>query len=114
MSQVERDVIPVNSLDTLRQIPDVLACLWPNSLLLYRRPDDRRYRLGVGRYDTPARTLPGRIAQAQALEPVELSATAVADLYSIATRLCIKLGEDGLVAITSDRALNFARGGGMR
>ncbi|MFI0711543.1 hypothetical protein ACH4SK_12960 [Streptomyces inhibens] len=66
----------------------------------------------AARYDAPARTLPGRIAQAQALEPVELSATTVADLYNIATRLCIKLGEDGLVAITADRALNSARIGG--
>ncbi|GAA2327671.1 hypothetical protein OG436_22835 [Streptomyces caniferus] len=66
----------------------------------------------AARYDTLARKLPGRISQAQALEPAELSATAVADLYNIATRLCIKLGEDGLVAITADRALASARIGG--
>ncbi|WP_438486825.1 helix-turn-helix domain-containing protein [Streptomyces sp. S186] len=198
VSQVERDVIPVNSLDTLRQISDVLGMSLAELLAAVRPPgrspvsarrrsgstrvvhnlgpeegDDpvRRRELlaaaavvfasplagatpaeastlapledlllygtatvpknsevspaGVAaavktsrqdfraaRYDTLARTLPGRIAQAQALEPVELSATAVADLYNIATRLCIKLGEDGLMAITSDRALNSARVGG--
>ncbi|MEU3990757.1 helix-turn-helix transcriptional regulator [Streptomyces platensis] len=197
VSQVERDVIPVNSLDALRQISDVLgislaellaAAPPERSPVSARRPsgstrvvrnlgpeegDDpvRRRELlaaaavvfasplagaapaeastlapledhllygtatvpkrsevspaGVAaavkaswqdfraaRYDTLARNLPGRIAQAQALEPAELSATAVADLYNIATRLCIKLGEDGLVAITADRALNSARIGG--
>ncbi|MGW1196293.1 XRE family transcriptional regulator [Streptomyces sp. NPDC002536] len=71
-----------------------------------------RQEFRAARYDRLARTLPSRIAQAAALEPVELSATAVADLYNIATRLCIKLGEDGLVAITADRALNSARIGG--
>ncbi|AWN28155.1 transcriptional regulator [Streptomyces sp. NEAU-S7GS2] len=71
-----------------------------------------RQEFRAARYDTLARNLPGRIAQAQALEPAETSATAVADLYNIATRLCIKLGEDGLVAITADRALTSARIGG--
>lgn len=71
-----------------------------------------RQEFRAARYDTLARNLPGRIAQAQALEPVETSATAVADLYNIATRLCIKLGEDGLVAITADRAPTSARIGG--
>ncbi|MEK2476639.1 helix-turn-helix transcriptional regulator [Streptomyces noursei] len=71
-----------------------------------------RQHFRAARYDTLAKTLPGHIATAKALEPVEASATAVADLYNIATRLCIKLGEDGLVAITADRALNSARAGG--
>ncbi|KUM89753.1 transcriptional regulator [Streptomyces cellostaticus] len=71
-----------------------------------------RQHFRAARYDTLARTLPGQIARAQALKPAEVSATAVADLYNIAARLCIKLGEDGLVAITADRALNSARIGG--
>ncbi len=71
-----------------------------------------RQHFRAARYDTLAKTLPGQIAQAQALKPAEVSAAAVADLYNIAARLCIKLGEDGLVAITADRALNSARAGG--
>ncbi|WP_189953228.1 helix-turn-helix domain-containing protein [Streptomyces alanosinicus] len=71
-----------------------------------------REHFRAARYDTLAKTLPGQIAQAQALKGAEESATAVADLYNIAVRLCIKLGEDGLVAITADRALNSARIGG--
>lgn len=66
------------------------------------------------RYDTLARALPGRIALAQALgadgHPGQ-AATAVAELYTTATRLCIKLGEDGLAAVTADRALTAALGG---
>ncbi|MGW7007919.1 hypothetical protein ACWGCW_35280 [Streptomyces sp. NPDC054933] len=198
MSQVERDVIPVNSLETLRQISDVLGVSLPGllaaappagqspvsvrrrsasarvvrnlgpeegddpvrrrellaaaavvfaspltgaataeantltpleDLLLYgtatvpKQSDPSaagvaavvrasRQDFRAARYDALARALPGRIALAGALEPVELSATAVADLYNVATRLCIKLGEDGLVAITADRALNSARIGG--
>ncbi|MFE5668296.1 hypothetical protein ACFQ7W_30755 [Streptomyces niveus] len=69
-----------------------------------------------GHGDTLARALPSRIALAQALgrEHVDgqgQSATAVAELYSIATRLCIKLDEDGLAAVTADRALIAALAG---
>ncbi|MCQ0023978.1 helix-turn-helix domain-containing protein [Streptomyces somaliensis DSM 40738] len=66
------------------------------------------------RYDALARALPGRIALAQALSTgghTEQAATAVAELYTTATRLCIKLGEDGLAAVTADRALTAALGG---
>nr|WP_202548929.1 helix-turn-helix domain-containing protein [Streptomyces sp. SID8352] len=66
------------------------------------------------RYDTLARALPARIALAQALSahgPSEQAATAVSELYTTATRLCIKLGEDGLAAVTADRALTAALGG---
>lgn len=197
VSQAERDVIPVNSLETLRCISDVLDLPLPELLAAappgrrsasaHRRPASTRVGRNLGpeegddpmrrrellaatavvfaspltsappaeattltpledlllygtvtapegsdispagvacavkaarqdfraaRYDTLAQTLPGQIAQAQALGPVEVSATAVADLYNIAARLCIKLGEDGLVAITADRALNSARSGG--
>ncbi|MFJ9416671.1 helix-turn-helix domain-containing protein [Streptomyces sp. NPDC101227] len=198
VSQVERDVIPVNSLETLRHICDVLEVPLPEllgaapppgqppvwarrrsastrvvrnlgpeegddpvrrrellaaaavvfasapasatpaeastlapleDLLLYGTasvPEDSdvspagvaagvkasRQHFRAARYDTLARNLPGQIAQARALRSTEISATAVADLYNIAARLCIKLGEDGLVAITADRALNSARIGG--
>ncbi|GHI10215.1 hypothetical protein Scel_85360 [Streptomyces cellostaticus] len=198
VSQVERDVIPVNSLETLRRLSEVLGIALPELLAAApspgqvptsasRRPASTRVGGNLGpeegddpvrrrellaaaavvftspltsatpaqastlapledlllygtapvpensdvspagvtaavkaarqhfraaRYDTLARTLPGQIARAQALKPAEVSATAVADLYNIAARLCIKLGEDGLVAITADRALNSARIGG--
>ncbi|MCC5036029.1 XRE family transcriptional regulator [Streptomyces sp. WAC 00631] len=101
-------------------------------LLLYRRPavalagpdpsvatvtaavDASRQDFGACRYDRLARALPARIALAQALGAEgmpEQSATAVAALYNTATRLCIKLGEDGLAAVTADRALTAALGG---
>ncbi|MEV4975038.1 helix-turn-helix domain-containing protein [Streptomyces scopuliridis] len=76
--------------------------------------DASRRDFGTCRYDTLARALPQRIALAQALGRegvVEESATAVAELYSTATRLCIKLGEDGLAAVTADRALTAALSG---
>lgn len=68
---------------------------------------------GTCRYDALARALPARIALAQALgrerpDGQEQSASAVAELYNLATRLCIKLGEDGLAAVTADRALTAA------
>ncbi|GAA0900466.1 helix-turn-helix transcriptional regulator [Streptomyces thermoalcalitolerans] len=66
------------------------------------------------RYDALARALPARIALAHALGAdghPEQAATAVAELYSAATRLCIKLGEDGLAAVTADRALTAALSG---
>lgn len=64
--------------------------------------DASRRDFGTCRYDILARALPSRIVLAQALGRegrAEESATAVAELYSIATRLCIKLGEDGLAAV---------------
>ncbi|WP_405743012.1 XRE family transcriptional regulator [Streptomyces sp. NBC_01525] len=66
------------------------------------------------RYDALARALPARIALAQALGAdghPEQAATAVAELYATTTRLCIKLGEDGLAAVTADRALTAALSG---
>ncbi|MFI1014718.1 helix-turn-helix domain-containing protein [Streptomyces sp. NPDC020965] len=73
-----------------------------------------RREFGTCRYDVLARALPSRIALAQALGQqgaAERSATAVAALYNTATRLCIKLGEDGLAAVTADRALTAALSG---
>ncbi|MFI9789034.1 helix-turn-helix domain-containing protein [Kitasatospora sp. NPDC051984] len=64
------------------------------------------------RYDTLARALPGRIAAAEMVGAPEERARAVAQLFNIATRLCIKVGDNNLVAITSDRALTAARSGG--
>lgn len=70
-----------------------------------------RREFAACRYDTLAHVLPNRIALAQALGQhgaVEASATALAELYNTATRLCIKLDEDGLAAVTADRALTAA------
>ncbi|MFS0694064.1 helix-turn-helix domain-containing protein [Streptomyces nitrosporeus] len=69
---------------------------------------------GACRYDVLARVLPARILFAQALGSQghpEQAATSVAELYTTATRLCIKLGEDGMAAVTADRALTAALGG---
>jgi transcriptional regulator with XRE-family HTH domain len=76
--------------------------------------DTSRLDFGACRYDRLARALPARIALAQALGAdgmPEHSAAAVAELYNTATRLCIKLGEDGLATVTADRALTAALGG---
>ncbi|MFD9816978.1 helix-turn-helix domain-containing protein [Streptomyces sp. NPDC059080] len=76
--------------------------------------DASRQGFSACRYDALARALPARIALAQALGTdghPEHAATAVADLYNITTRLCIKLGEDGLAAVTADRALTAALSG---
>ncbi|MFI0264171.1 XRE family transcriptional regulator [Streptomyces sp. NPDC017056] len=73
-----------------------------------------RQEFGACRYTALADALPQRIAAAQALGDAEhpaWSATAVAELYCTATRLCVKLGEDGLAAVTADRALTAALGG---
>ncbi|MGW4381243.1 XRE family transcriptional regulator [Kitasatospora sp. NPDC004531] len=63
-------------------------------------------------YDALARALPGRIAAAQAVGSAEERARNVAQLYSLAARLCIKIGDNNLVAVTADRALTAARNGG--
>ncbi|MBB1259351.1 XRE family transcriptional regulator [Streptomyces alkaliterrae] len=73
-----------------------------------------RTEFSACRYDTLSRALPARIALAEAFGSEgspEQAATAVARLYSIATRLCIKLGEDGLAPVTAGRALSAALGG---
>ncbi|MCB5908666.1 helix-turn-helix domain-containing protein [Streptomyces pinistramenti] len=76
--------------------------------------DASRQGFSACRYDALARALPARIALAQALGAdghPEQAATAVAELYTTTTRLCIKLGEDGLAAVTADRALTAALSG---
>ncbi|MCE7079099.1 hypothetical protein [Streptomyces sp. ST2-7A] len=63
--------------------------------------DASREEFGACRYTALARALPSRIAPAAAPDGnacPEGAATAVADPYTIATRLCVKLGEDGLAA----------------
>ncbi|GAA0425125.1 XRE family transcriptional regulator [Streptomyces luteireticuli] len=85
----------------------------PDPVTVSAAVDTSRRDFGACRYDALARALPSRIALAQALrdDHPEQAATAVAELYTMATRLCIKLGEDGLAAITADRALTTALGG---
>ncbi|MFD0403824.1 helix-turn-helix domain-containing protein [Kitasatospora sp. NPDC127116] len=64
------------------------------------------------RYDALAEALPGRIAAAGMVGTVEERARNAAQLYNIAVRLCIKVGTNNLVSITSDRALTAARQAG--
>ncbi len=71
-----------------------------------------RQEFRAARYDALAQALPGRIAATEGLGSAEQAARAAAELYNIAVRLCIKIGDNGLVAITSDRALTAARAGG--
>ncbi|QMU69151.1 helix-turn-helix transcriptional regulator [Streptacidiphilus sp. P02-A3a] len=66
----------------------------------------------AARYDALAQALPGWIVAAQSVGSTEQAANSAAELYDIAARLCIKVGDNGLVAITSDRALTAARTGG--
>ncbi|MEU7021653.1 helix-turn-helix domain-containing protein [Streptomyces sp. NPDC046203] len=63
-------------------------------------------------YDTLAGALPGRIAAADTVGTAEDRARNVAQLYNIAARLCIKAGDNNLVAVTADRALTAGRLGG--
>ncbi|MER5638102.1 helix-turn-helix transcriptional regulator [Kitasatospora sp. NPDC002227] len=64
------------------------------------------------RYDRLAAALPARIAAAQMAGTPEQQAVSTAALYNVAVRLCIKIGDNNLVAVTADRALTAARAGG--
>ncbi|MEU1016879.1 XRE family transcriptional regulator [Streptomyces sp. NPDC005898] len=86
----------------------------PTTAAVAAAVDAARRDFSACRYDTLARALPSRIALAHALGAdghPEQATIAVAELYNTATRLCIKLGEDGLAAVTADRALTAALGG---
>ncbi|MFD0399042.1 helix-turn-helix domain-containing protein [Kitasatospora sp. NPDC059811] len=71
-----------------------------------------RQEFKAARYDTLAQALPGRLAAADMVGTAEERARNVAQFYNIATRLTIKIGDNNLVAVTSDRALTAARLGG--
>ncbi|MFI1521122.1 XRE family transcriptional regulator [Kitasatospora cineracea] len=71
-----------------------------------------RREFKAARYDVLAEALPGRIAAAQLLGTSGERGRNVAQLYNVAVRLCIKAGDNNLVAITADRALTSARAGG--
>lgn len=71
-----------------------------------------RREFRAARYDALAKALPSRIAAARAVGTPEESARNVAQLYNLAARLCIKIGDNNLVAVTADRALTSARVGG--
>ncbi|MFJ4185481.1 XRE family transcriptional regulator [Kitasatospora sp. NPDC089509] len=71
-----------------------------------------RQEFKAARYDVLAEALPGRIAAAEVVGTAEERARHTAQLYNIAARLCIKIGDNNLVAVTSDRALTAARLGG--
>lgn len=71
-----------------------------------------RREFKAARYDALAGALPSRIAAARMVGGTEERARNVAQLYNLAVRLCIKIGDDNLVAVTADRALTAARDGG--
>ncbi|MFJ6617345.1 helix-turn-helix domain-containing protein [Kitasatospora sp. NPDC091335] len=71
-----------------------------------------RREFKAAKYDALAEALPSRIAAAQMVGSTEERARNVARLYNLAARLCIKIGDNNLVAITADRALTAARDGG--
>ncbi|WP_139140471.1 XRE family transcriptional regulator [Streptomyces thermolilacinus] len=91
-----------------------LAALAPSPSAVAAVVDASQREFGACRYEALARALPRRIALAQGLGDggrPEQAANALAALYSTATRLCIKLGDDRLAAVTADRALTAALGG---
>ncbi|WP_276314956.1 helix-turn-helix domain-containing protein [Streptomyces sp. WAC 06738] len=91
-----------------------LAAPEPTPAAVAAALDAARRDFAACRYDRLARALPSHLALAQALTGAghpEAGATAVAELYNIATRLCIKMGEDEMAAATADRALTACRGG---
>ncbi|WP_241002693.1 helix-turn-helix domain-containing protein [Streptomyces sp. CB01881] len=71
-----------------------------------------RREFKAAKYDALAEALPSRITAAQMVGSTEERARNVAQLYNLAVRLCIKIGDNNLVAITADRALTAARDGG--
>ncbi|WP_051712194.1 helix-turn-helix domain-containing protein [Streptomyces sp. NRRL S-350] len=71
-----------------------------------------RQEFKAARYDVLAEALPGRLVAADLVGTAEQRACHVAQLYNIAVRLSIKIGDNNLVAVTSDRALTAARMGG--
>lgn len=74
-----------------------------------------RSRFQACRYRELAAGLPQLIAAATtnaATCPNHASHAALADVYNLATRLLIKLGDDGPAYVTADRALTAARVGG--
>ncbi|GGQ72694.1 transcriptional regulator [Kitasatospora griseola] len=70
-----------------------------------------RQEFKAAKYDGLAAALPTRIAAAQMVGTAEERARNVAQLYNLAARLCIKIGDNNLLAITADRALTSARAG---
>ncbi|MFJ6776511.1 helix-turn-helix domain-containing protein [Kitasatospora sp. NPDC091257] len=68
-----------------------------------------RQEFRQAQYESLARALPGRIAAAETVGTPEERARHIAQLYNIATRLCIKIGTNNHMAVTSDRALVAAR-----
>ncbi len=98
----------------LRRRHHMVRGLDPTPAAVAAAVDAARRDFSACRYDTLARALPSRIALAHALGAdghPEQATIAVAELYNTATRLCIKLGEDGLAAVTADRALTAALDG---
>ncbi|CAL9304339.1 hypothetical protein SUDANB25_03786 [Streptomyces sp. SudanB25_2051] len=86
-----------------------LGALDPSPSAVAAVVEASRRDFGACRYDALARALPRRIEFAQALDGrPEQSADAVAALHIIATRLCIKRGDDHVAALTADRALAAA------
>ncbi|MFD4831908.1 helix-turn-helix domain-containing protein [Streptomyces uncialis] len=86
----------------------------PTAAAVTAAVDASRTDFGACRYDALARALPARITLAHALDSGggrELAATAVAELYTTATCLCIKFGEDSLATVTADRAVTAALAG---
>ncbi|WP_331743501.1 helix-turn-helix domain-containing protein [Kitasatospora sp. NBC_01300] len=71
-----------------------------------------RQEFRSARYDVLAQALPGRIVAAGMVGTAEERARNVARFYNVAARLSIKIGDNNLVAVTSDRALTAARLGG--
>ncbi|MEU4302882.1 helix-turn-helix domain-containing protein [Kitasatospora aureofaciens] len=71
-----------------------------------------RREFKAARYDALAEALPARIVAAGMVGTADERARQVARLYNLAARLCIKIGDNNLVAITSDRALTAAQSGG--
>ena len=91
--------------------PPTLAAL--SGMLAGARAD-----FGACRYQKLETTLPGLIASARAArQAANLPQRAAADAvltqtYALTTRLMIKAGDDGIAAVTADRALASARGAG--
>ncbi|MFG2227663.1 helix-turn-helix domain-containing protein [Streptomyces sp. NPDC048644] len=112
--QPRRNLTGLEDLLLYRWPPAAPAGMDPTVATVTAAVESSRDEFGAARYDRLARALPARITLAHELGAAghpERAATAVAEMYNTATRLCIKLEEDELSAVTADRALTAALNG---
>ncbi|MEU5834533.1 helix-turn-helix transcriptional regulator [Streptomyces diacarni] len=104
--------------DAVAGLGDALLCapppctIAPTAAAVQRAVQQSRAALEAGAYRELAVSLPQRIAVAQALPNEDVGADALSVLYATAARIAIKAGDDHLLVVAADRAVQAAREGG--